>query len=596
MIASGIILTLALVAPSQTVLPGTQPRELTEVPGPSHSCNCHAVYSDTHVEPGRSYRATMMSLSARDPLFRSALRIAHRDRPEVSDLCIRCHAPNGWLAGRSTPGDGSLLESDDLESVTCDFCHRMVPSTVPPQLIGDGQFTLSQDSTKRAFRGVGPARGHRVAQSNFVGSSEACGTCHSLFSPSENAHSATGAELGGRYYEQRTYEEWRDSFFPARGRTCIECHMQKVRGLACQNGSTMYDDLRLHLIVGGNDFSPRAIDMVDPDFPIDSELPELILAVQESLRSSARLVVTSTLTRPVVVRGNDSFEIGVRLYNLTGHKLPTGYPEGRRVYLEVTMKLAGSSTQTVSGAWDPATGNLVPDPQLRTYETQHGRFENGSGGRTHHVAQMNQILSDTRIPPEGFTPQSADMIPSGRNYGPSPPYRHYDDHRYTITAPDVSAATEGTITIRAKYQVTDGEVVGFLIDTAGRDSPESRALSTAWEGLGHAPPNTMASVTVPIRVERALARPDAGPVDGDAADARAGADSGTEPGSRDATPSGSTDSGSGGCGCSAASERGPGASPVARSWFLGALLLGGACRRGRSNRGTARRSDARRVP
>src|SRR5262249_1177411 len=147
--------------------------------------------------------------------------------------------------------------------------------------------------------------------------------------------------------------------------------------------------------------------------------------------------------KPVFLMGRDQLSFTVRLTNLTGHKLPTGYPEGRRVYLEVALVLTKTATMTISGAWDPATGNLVDDPQLKTYETLHGRvdIDNPDGVRTHHVAMMNQIPSDTRIPPEGFAPSYPDMVPSGRDYGERPPYRNYDDTTYTVTMPDVTATS-----------------------------------------------------------------------------------------------------------------------------------------------------------
>lgn len=67
-----------------------------------------------------------MSQAACDPLFYACLAIAEQDAPGSSDLCIRCHTPQGWLEGRSVPTDGSALNVSDREGVTCDFCHKMV--------------------------------------------------------------------------------------------------------------------------------------------------------------------------------------------------------------------------------------------------------------------------------------------------------------------------------------------------------------------------------------------------------------------------------------------------------------------------------------
>jgi len=201
---------------------------------------------------------------------------------------------------------------------------------------------------------------------------------------------------------------------------------------------------------------------------------------------------------PVIeVESGDAVELKVRLTNKTGHKLPTGYPEGRRVYLEVSVKLKGSSSQIISGHWDPATGDLVEDDQLRTYETKHGRV---GEGRTQHLALANQILLDTRIPPEGFRPSAADMHPAGRDYG-TPPYRHWDEHVFRIPIPGgIQQVTTGTITIRALHQITSGRYVRFLLESLGDDDPRARKLQTAYVALGKVPPEPMVSVAQPIVV------------------------------------------------------------------------------------------------
>ncbi len=53
----------------------------------------------------------MMADVARDPLFLANLAIASQDAANSGDLCLRCHLPRGWMAGRSVPTDGSCTES-----------------------------------------------------------------------------------------------------------------------------------------------------------------------------------------------------------------------------------------------------------------------------------------------------------------------------------------------------------------------------------------------------------------------------------------------------------------------------------------------------
>lgn len=553
----------ASILASQVMLPGTQPNELTILPEPSSTCACHDAFDFGAVtEPAQSYKATMMALAGRDPVFKAAFRVAVRDRPEMTDLCLRCHTPMAWLSGRSTPSDGSALIREDLESVTCDICHRMVPSN--PPLIGDGQFTLSQNTAKRAARGNGPVGGHSVVQSDYQSSSEMCGVCHSLFNPLEEARSTDGSTLGFAYYEQRTYEEWADSTFAMDGVGCIDCHMKRTNGAAARDGM-MYPDLAVHALVGGNSFAPQAVLLLTPNLGITSEVAALQGWVDQSLSEAATLAVTSTVPDPLVLTPGEDFAFDVRLTNETGHKLPSGYPEGRRVYLEVALNLDDRDPMIVSGAWDSTTGDLIPDPQLRTYETAHGRYEAGTSTRTHHLAFANQVLLDTRIPPAGFDPSAADMHPVGRDYG-DPPYRHFDDATFVISAPDLDRTTTGTVTVRAMYQILDGTYVDFLLQQAA-GSTEAADLATAWENLARAPPRPMQRVSFPITID-VPERPDAGTTDS----------GGTEDAGSTQPDAGSpvVDAGTNlpeppeeeGCGCTTPGGRGRGATPA---WLLAGL-------------------------
>lgn len=506
----GQSLVLAVSALMTAQLGGTQPGDLVLPPEPSSSCSCHDDFNSPDVvRPGQSYRATMMALSARDPIFRAAFNVAYEDRPDLSELCLRCHAPAGWLNDRSK-GDLSALIEDDLEGVTCDVCHRMVPTN--PPLVGSGQYTISPSTAKRAGRGMMPTGGHMVVQSDYPASSESCAICHSLFNPVEDAHDAVPTNLGFDYYEQRTFEEWQDSTFSRPGEPdCVACHMRVGQGSAVRDGPE-YSDLKIHSFVGGNRFAIDAVAILNRGLfsPAQNELRMVREWVKESLAEAARLEITNAQPRLMGMSGQ-AVPLNVRLTNLTGHKLPTGYPEGRRVYLEVTLSLDGHTSQIVSGEWNQETGDVIRDPQLRAYETEHGRVENGVGRREHSLILMNQIITDTRIPPRGFDPSPGreDMLPQGRDYGDGPPYRHWDDHTYMIEPPSVFVTTTGTVTVRAMYQSTDGEVIRYLLDrTAG--SPEAAELEMVWEALAHAPPQQMARVSIPIVVQPAAVVPDAG--------------------------------------------------------------------------------------
>ena len=110
-------------------LPGTQPNQVT-LESPNRCLNCHAGYNES-VEPGFNWQGSMMAQAARDFLFWSCMTVAAQDsiwaigRPNATDICERCHFPEGWLEGRSDPTNASLMTGSDYDGVQCDFCHQM---------------------------------------------------------------------------------------------------------------------------------------------------------------------------------------------------------------------------------------------------------------------------------------------------------------------------------------------------------------------------------------------------------------------------------------------------------------------------------------
>ena len=65
------------------------------------------------------WQGSIMAQAARDPVFYACLTVANQDAAFGGDLCLRCHTPGGWLAGRSEPTDGSKLTALDRDGVSC---------------------------------------------------------------------------------------------------------------------------------------------------------------------------------------------------------------------------------------------------------------------------------------------------------------------------------------------------------------------------------------------------------------------------------------------------------------------------------------------
>ena len=102
----------AETVPTDIQQPGTQPQEIGNLEAPTKCDNCHGGYN-TSVEPAHNWRGSMMANAGRDPIFWATVAVAEQDFDGAGDLCIRCHSTGGWLAGRSTPTDGSGLAAGD---------------------------------------------------------------------------------------------------------------------------------------------------------------------------------------------------------------------------------------------------------------------------------------------------------------------------------------------------------------------------------------------------------------------------------------------------------------------------------------------------
>lgn len=524
-------------------LPGTQPLEGAVLSDPELECAaCHGNY-DPAKEPWENWRGGMMAQAARDPLFAAALAVGEQDAPAVGDLCIRCHSPGGWQEGRSADTGGGLLTANDRHGVQCDFCHRIVdfdyvPGVSPPQdttvlatvsplplAYANGQFINDPAGVRRGPYSD-PYTGHLFLQSPIHRRGDLCGTCHDVSNPvftrTGGDDYALGAldqphpdmDLRQMFPVERTYSEWSQSAYAAGGvyapefagnkpdgivSVCQDCHMHDVEGQGCNDpGAPVRPDLALHDLTGGNAFIP---DIVDDFFP--GEVDPTALAAAKA-RAVAMLEKAATLEVSQVVDG-----ISVRVTNRAGHKLPSGYPEGRRIWLHVRAVDAAGQQVFESGAYDAGTGTLTDDPELKVYEVHLGlspavaQAVGLPSGPSFHFALNDTVYFDDRIPPRGFTNAGFAVVqaaPVGHAYADS---QNWDDTHYALPM------SSDTVTVTLYYQTLSKEYVEFLRDenvtnTAGTD------LYDAWAANGRSAPIVMERVTMPVDVIGGTAVADAG--------------------------------------------------------------------------------------
>jgi hypothetical protein len=250
--------------------------------------------------------------------------------------------------------------------------------------------------------------------------------------------------------------------------------------------------------MGGNTFVP---DIVDDFFPDEVDVAQLQAA---AARAVHMLELAATLTASA-----EEFGITVRVTNETGHKLPSGYPEGRRIWIHVRAIDAQGATVFESGAYDPSTGLLIHDDQIKVYEIHPGLSAGLAAalgldpGPSFHFVLNDTVYHDNRIPPRGFTNADFEEIQS-------PPVDHeYADGQYWDDTDYVLPTEADSAIVTVYYQTTTKEYVEFLRDenhtnTAGQD------LYNAWVAQGRAAPVLMAQVRVPVEVVTSGVEPERG--------------------------------------------------------------------------------------
>ncbi len=259
----------------------------------------------------------------------------------------------------------------------------------------------------------------------------------------------------------------------------------------------MRPDLPQHDLTGANTWIPEIlkgeyVGVVDPD-----ALDAGILRARYMLQNAAEVEAEQV-----------GAQLRVRVTNQTGHKLPTGYPEGRRMWLNVKFRDGGNDVVKESGAYDRETGALTEDEEIKIYQTKLGIDEAVSGltgipaGHTFHLVLNNVVLFDNRIPPRGFTNAGYATFggrPVGYTYDDG---QYWDDTYYAIPA----GATSAEVTLN--YQLTTREYVEFLRD-ANTTNSKGQDMYDHWENYDRCPPEEMAVVTLPVT------GPTPGDIDGD---------------------------------------------------------------------------------
>jgi hypothetical protein len=509
------------------------------------SDNCLACHngliagSGEDVSIGVAWRASMMANSARDPYWQASVRretldhASHADA--IQDECAVCHMPMSRASAHAAGGRGrvfalapgssgtSVEHQLAADGVSCTLCHQIGPDRLGTRASFGGGFVLGRPTadglpmfgpydveagvkpTMRSATGATPAKADHIRQS------EVCATCHTLYT---EAYGPAG-EVVGALPEQMPYLEWRHSAFAAApapggdgGRTCQSCHMPDVESvpIASVLGEPR-ERLARHTFLGGNFFMLRMLNRFRSELGVVAPSAEMEAAAAATLRQLQTDTATIAITRAGIADGRLDAEIAVR--NLTGHKLPTGYPS-RRAWLHLTVRdaagriafesgavdaagrIAGNDNDADAGRFEPHYQEIRGADQVQVYEAvMAGR----DGAVTTGLLTATQYVKDNRLLPRGFDKASAhaDIAVHGGAAGDVDFTDAGDRVRYSVP---VTAPGPYSIVVELRYQPIAFRWADNLRRYA---APEPRRFVSYFDAMSAASSTVVATDAVTVR-------------------------------------------------------------------------------------------------
>ena len=323
---------------------------------PSSECiACHnslTAATGEDLSIGIAWRASMMANASRDPYWQASVRRETIDHPmhkaDIEDECSICHMPMVRAAAHAGSRKGEVFAhlplggEDEVaqlaeDGVSCALCHQITPEGLgtrksfvggfvlntpvggdPRAMFGPFKADSARQSVMHSVTGARPSEGRHVQQS------ELCATCHTLIT---QAFGASG-EVIGSIPEQVPYQEWLHSDYKDQ-RSCQSCHMPRYEQPV--RVSSVLGDLReglsRHTFIGGNFFMLRMLNRFRNELAVAALPGELDASANATIRQLQQDSATLTITRAAAAGGMVELDLDVR--NLTGHKLPSGYPSRR---------------------------------------------------------------------------------------------------------------------------------------------------------------------------------------------------------------------------------------------------------------------------
>ena len=415
-----------------------------------------------NVSIGAAWQTSAMANATRDPYWHAVVAAELHRYPslaaEINETCTVCHAPMAVDMARKEslplqPFDTGSVEDGDfiqglysmnsdeplynhaMDGVSCSFCHQMADVNLGDESSFTGGYTIlpppAEEKDRPAYGQYGdPDVGYMRQQSGFtpifgshLGTSEACATCHNLTTHAVDTHGVEVANVPA-FPEQTVFTEWQQSDYAVGGpkeATCQACHMPKLDQpvVLASAGSTLErENFSEHSFLAANTVLQDMLQNFSAELGVanDIDFTSSIERNRQFLQTAATLELQNTEFT------ERQLGFDVKIDNLTGHKLPSGY-HSRRVYLHILVtnstgelvfesgrinpdgSIAGVAEDTDSNTWELHYDQISDERQVQVYQSI---MINSDGQRAHSLLNSMEYIKDNRLLPAGLDKVSAD--------------------------------------------------------------------------------------------------------------------------------------------------------------------------------------------
>ena len=342
------------------------------------SMHAHAVAS-----PVTELQNYLVVLKERELLASGQLK-----QPVVDDLCVKCHAPTGYL-GNAKNHEDILISAQDREpasrfGVSCVSCHQIESVTA---LAGEAEFpyrnirNIKIDNTA-IMRGqnkriVGNAA-HQSRFSATISNPVLCASCHTVAVEDPKTHKAV-------LPLQDTYSEWLTGGknFSWNDTHCMSCHNMPLDNIVAEVKKMQQQRLplkqrlqRIKPLIQQNKLANKDTFSADPAQTYDTEISSGVRRFQHTFtgvdyhleaqqpftksedefvknseihsRTNKRMDNLLKISSAIKIKTASRNSVTVDVMNLaTGHHLPAGFAFAREMWLEVAASPSRSGDNWV---------------------------------------------------------------------------------------------------------------------------------------------------------------------------------------------------------------------------------------------------------